>query len=255
MRVHANVFLPGHTALDGSDAGAAGNADLRLDQIDPRHTFGDGVLHLNPRIDFDEIKFAAVGILQELDRPGRPVGNRPADLERRLAQVGALRVAQKRRGRALDDLLITALYRAVALVQVHQVAVGVAHDLHFHMTRAADQLLEIHLVLAEGSLGFAPGRSHRFDEFAIVLDDAHAAAAPAPAGLEHDGKPDGVRHGEHFGFIGRQWRCGRHHRHACAGGQVACLHLVAEPAHGFRKRSHEYDARSRAGFGEFRTLG
>ena len=93
MGVDANVLLPRHAALRGADPRAGGDADLRLDQVDPGHALGDGVLDLDARIDLDEIELAGVGILQELDRAGGAVADRAADLERRLAQLGALRIA------------------------------------------------------------------------------------------------------------------------------------------------------------------
>ena len=92
MGVDANIFLLRHPALRGPDPRTGGDADLRLDQIDPGHAFGDGVLDLNARIDFDEIEFAGVGILQKFDRAGGAIGDRAADFERRLAQIAPLHV-------------------------------------------------------------------------------------------------------------------------------------------------------------------
>ena len=144
---------------------ARGDADLRLDQIDAGDALGDRVLDLNARIDLDEIELAGVGILQELDGARRAIAHRAADLERRLAQLGALRIRQEGGRRAFHHLLIAALHGAVAFVQMHQIAVGIAQDLHFHMTRAPDQLLEINLILAESRFGLAPRGRHRLDEF------------------------------------------------------------------------------------------
>ena len=77
--------------------------------------------------------------------------------ERGLAEGGALGVVEIGRGRALDHLLMAALDRAVALEQMDEIAVGVAEDLHLDVARAAHQLLQIDLVLAEGGLGLALG--------------------------------------------------------------------------------------------------
>ncbi len=163
---------------------------MRLDQIDAGHALGDGVFDLDARIDLDEIELAGVGILQELDGSRRAVADRAADLERRLAQLASLRIGEKRRRSAFHHLLIAPLHGAIALVQMHQIAVRVAQDLHFHVARAADQLLEINLVLAESRLGLAPRGGHGFDEIVVVFDDAHAAAAAAPTRFEHDRKTD-----------------------------------------------------------------
>ena len=66
-----------------------GDQDLRLDDVDAGDLFGDGVLDLNARIDFDEVELVRVAIDQELDRAGVLVVDRPADRERRFAQCAA----------------------------------------------------------------------------------------------------------------------------------------------------------------------
>src|SRR6202012_5059949 len=139
-----------------ADALAIGDPDLGLHQIDAGGALGDGVLDLNARIDLDEIELAAVSVLQKLDRAGVAVARRPSDAQRRRAQLGALRLAQEYRRRALHHLLITSLYGAIALEQVHQVAVSVAQDLPLQMTRAPHQPLEVDLVVAERGPGLAP---------------------------------------------------------------------------------------------------
>ena len=49
-----------------------------------------------------------------------------------------------------------ALQRAIAIADVHDVAVRIGHDLHFDVTRAWDHLLDVHLRIAERALGLAP---------------------------------------------------------------------------------------------------
>ena len=61
----------------------------------------------------------------------------------------------------------------------------VAQELDLDVARAADQLLEIDLVLAEGGLGLAPGGVHGVQQLLLAVDRPHAAAAAAPGGLEH----------------------------------------------------------------------
>ena len=73
-----------------------------------------------------------------------------------------------------------ALDGAVALEQVDEIAVGVAQELDLDVARAAHQLLQIDLVLAERRLGFASCRGHRLDELLLALDRPHAAPAAAP---------------------------------------------------------------------------
>ena len=131
----------------------------------------------------------------------------------------------------------------------------VAEDLHFDVPRLANQLLEVHLVVAEAGLGLAARHGQQLCQLRIVLDDAHAAAATAPARLEH-------HRVAHFGrlllagfHVGRQRRCGRHHRHQRLRSQVARGHLVAQRAHDLGRGPHEDDAFAIAGFHELGVLG
>ena len=60
-------------------------------------------------------------------------------------------------GRDLDHFLVAALHRAVALIEVEDVAVAVAEDLHFDVLGAPDVALEEHGVVAESRGGLALG--------------------------------------------------------------------------------------------------
>ncbi len=60
------------------------------------------------------------------------------------------------RRRDLDDLLVPALNRAVALVKMHQVAVLVAQNLDLDVLGLADELLDEDVGHAEGRAGLAP---------------------------------------------------------------------------------------------------
>jgi hypothetical protein len=91
---------------------------------------------------------------------------------------------------------------------------AVAEHLHFDMAGAAHQLFEIDLVLAEGGLRLAPRHRHRFRSCASSLHHPHAAAAAAPAGLEHHGIADLARQAPTLSMSVRQRRRRRHHRHA-----------------------------------------
>ena len=203
-----------HAARVFADLRAVGDADLRLHEVDAGHGLGDRVLHLDARIHFDEIELAGLGVLQEFDRAGVAVIDRAADLQRVAAELIALRVGQERRRRALHHLLVAPLHGAVALEQMHEVAVRVAEDLHFDVPRLAHQLLEIHLVVAEAGLGLAARHRQQLGELRIAFDDAHAAAAAAPARLQHHRVADFGRLLLAGFDVGRQRRRRRHHRHA-----------------------------------------
>ena len=54
------------------------------------------------------------------------------------------------RGRFLDHLLMAALQRAIALEQMHGVAVIVGEHLHLDVARPRDIFLDQHAIVAEG---------------------------------------------------------------------------------------------------------
>ncbi len=151
MAEQADVLLRWHARfLHGADAPALGNAQLRLDDVDAGYFLGDGVLHLDARIDLDEEEIAAVGIQQELHRAGVLVAGMAHQLQRLGADGGALLLVEVGGGGALHHLLVPPLHGAVALEQVHEVAVRIAEDLHLHVACPLDELLQVDLVVAEG---------------------------------------------------------------------------------------------------------
>ena len=214
VRRQVNVFLRRNAARFFADLRAVRDADLRLDEVDVGHGLGDRVFHLDARVHFDEVELAGFGVLQEFHGAGVAVFHRAADLQRVAAEFVALRIGEERRRRALDHLLIATLHGAVALVEVHEVAVQVTQNLDFDVARTAHQLFEIHLVVAESRLGFAARHGQQLRQLRIAFDDAHAAATAAPARLEHHRVADlrGLLLGR-FDVLGQRRRR-RHDRHA-----------------------------------------
>ena len=164
MAGDADVRLRRHAAGRRPDCGTFRDADLRLDDVDAGDHFGHRVLDLDARIDFDEIELAGVCVLQELDGAGIEVPDGAPDAQAEFAEFKPLRFVEENGRRALDDLLVATLHRAVALVEVHQVAVLVAEDLHFDVARAPHQLLEVDLVVAEGGFRLTPCRGDHLDQ-------------------------------------------------------------------------------------------
>ena len=180
VAVQPDVGLRRNAGLGRADGETVEDVDLRLDDVDAGHLLGDGVLDLDARIDLDEVEIAGVGILQEFDGAGSDVAGGARDVQRVAAEFVALRRVEVGRRRALHDLLVAALDRAIALEEMHGVAVAVAEDLHLDMTCAFDQLFEIDLVLAEGGFCLALALGDLAGEIGFGTDGAHAAAAAAP---------------------------------------------------------------------------
>src|SRR4029079_12056679 len=102
-------------------------------------------------------------------------------LAHRLAHFGA----NEGRRRLLDDLLVAALNRAFALVQVENVPVLVAEHLNLDVAWRLDELLDEDAVVAEAVEALA---LHRLEALANVLfgpGESHALAAAAGRGLHH----------------------------------------------------------------------
>ena len=238
-----------------ANACAFRDADLRLHDVDARHLLGDGVLDLHARVDLDEVELAGIGVHQELDRAGVGVVDRTGQLQRRVAQPRTLFIGQIRRGRALHHLLVASLHRAVALEQVHHVAVQVAQHLDLDVMRTAHQLLQVHLVIAEGRLRLAPRHRQLHAQVFRRLDGTHAATAAAPAGLQHQRVANGSRQLQAFFDIVGQRISGWHHRHPGCHGRLTRRHLVAQPGHHLGRGPDEGNARRGAGTRQLGILG
>ena len=134
------------------------DADLRHHEVDVRDLLGDGVLDLDARVHLDEHVLAgalALRVEEELDGAGVDVADRLRERDGVAVQGRAHVVGEVRRGRDLDDLLVAALHRAVALEQVHRLARGIRQHLHLDVARAEHRLLEEHRRVAEGAVGLA----------------------------------------------------------------------------------------------------
>src|SRR5439155_16050947 len=100
------------------------------------------VLHLDARVDFDEVELARVDIEEKLDRPRVDVPRLARQPQRRVADLLPDLPRQIDAGRDLDDLLMPPLNRAVALPQVHDVPVRVPEDLRLDVLGLADEAFD-----------------------------------------------------------------------------------------------------------------
>ena len=135
-----------------SQRGAGRDADLLAHDVDAGDRFGDRMLDLQAGVHLDEIEVAV--FVQEFDGAGAQIaelgerrGDDAADLVALLRVEGGLT-------RFFPHLLVAALQRAVALAQMHDLAVGVGQDLHFDVARLLEIFLHIDGVVAERGLGF-----------------------------------------------------------------------------------------------------
>ena len=174
---------------------AGRDADHLLDEIDAGHQLGHRMLDLQPRVHLQEIE-AAVLPGDEFDRAGAVVADRLGERDRLLAHPGPrLRVEQRAR-RFLDDLLVAALDRALALAEMDHVAVLVAQDLDFDVARIGDEFLDEDAIVAEARFRLRARARKTFGDLAPAEGDAHALAAAAGGGLDHHRVADLVGDGD-----------------------------------------------------------
>ena len=128
-----------------------------------------------------------VGVDHELDRAGAAIALLGGERDRGRAHGAPGLFGQLGRRRLLDDLLIAALDRAVALEQVHGAAVAEAEHLDLDVARLGDEALEVDGAVAERALGHLLGRLDHAAQLLGLVDPLHADAAAAAAALTRSG--------------------------------------------------------------------
>ena len=92
--------------------------------------------------------------------------------------------------RNLYYLLMTALYTAVALMQMQNVPVLIAQNLDFNVLGARDVTLQKDGIVSECSSSLCASLPCQRFEILGVANDAHASAAPAERSLNNEREPD-----------------------------------------------------------------
>jgi hypothetical protein len=126
-----------------------GDSQLSLDHVDARHHLAYRVLHLQTRVHLQEEQGAVVCPTQELDGPGARVAEGTRCIHGQLSQVLGLVAIERGAGALLDQLLVFALDRALALAQVHGRAERIDQELHLHVPAAGEIALEVERAVTE----------------------------------------------------------------------------------------------------------
>jgi hypothetical protein len=228
---------------------------LQLDEVEPGDELRDGVLDLQPGVHLQEVEgrllvIEGVAGDEELDRAGTFVADGRGGAHRGLAHPCAQPLVDGGGRALLDDLLVPALDRALALEQVDDVAVLVAEDLDLHVPGSADQPFEDDPVVTERSRGLPPGGGERVGERGQVGDRAHPLAAAARDGLDEQREPDVARGGEQCPVVEVRVVDPWHDRDAFRGESLLGGRLVAHQPDHLRCRADEGEPRGRDGRGE-----
>ena len=208
------------------------------------------MLDLDARVHFDEEPVVLIHVVEELDGAGVVVADSCGELHSGIAEFLADLWIEVHRGRDFDDFLVAALDGAIALVEVDDVAVLVAEDLHLDVLGALDVALQENGRVAEGVLRLGAGFREEAGELGGFFDHAHAAPAAAEGCLDDEREADFVRDGQ------RDIRIGDRLLGAGQGGDVELVGeragggLVAHVFQKLRRGPDENDALTRAGAGE-----
>ena len=201
------------------------------------------MLDLDPRIDLDEIELVVFGIEQEFDGPRILIADRLADLDRRLTDLIAnLRVEERSRC-DLDHFLMPPLDRTVSLEQMDQVAMLVAEQLHFDVTRLRNEFLDEDVGGAERGHRLALSRLEQTGEILGLEHHAHAASAATVGRFENDRITERLRQLLPVGDIGNRFRAASQDRHSRRPSQLACGDLVAKLLQNLDRRPDELNPR------------
>ena len=214
------------------------------------------MLDLEAGVHLEEEEFAGAVVEQELDRAGVAVAAAQRGGGRRVAEPRPQVRVDRDRGRLLEELLVAALHRALALAEGARVAVRVGHHLHLDVAGRRDVALEEDGGVAERRRRLGAGELHRAVEVVDGLDDADPAPAAAAGGLHHEREADALG----LGVCGREVGCvdvvgAGDDRHAGIGHQPPRRDLVAHRLHRGRGRANERDAVGVARLGEGGVLG
>ena len=229
------------------------DAELGRHQVEPGHLLGHRMLHLQARVHLEEVELVALD--DELHGPRVHVAHRAGPRHRGLGEPGLQGRGQVGRGALLDQLLVPALDRALALVEMHHAAARVAEDLDLDVARRLEEALHEQGARAEGGLGASLGGREGGGQARLVLDPHHADAAAARRRLDHHRIADPAR--DLPGGLDRVHGpvAARHHRHARARHEPARADLVAHLLDHPPRRPDEDQPGRLAGLGEAPVLG
>ena len=169
---------------------AAGDAQLPFDQIDPGDRLGHRMLDLQPRVHLHEIEIAVA------HRAGTRPCRRPHSRSLARGDRGGAHAARAMRRRPparrfLDQLLVAALHRAVALAEMDHIAVPVGEHLHLDVARARRSRAPGSAAARRKRAAPPIARCERGGELAAACATSRMPRPPPPADrLDHQRKAD-----------------------------------------------------------------
>ncbi len=226
---------------------------LRAHEVNTGHFFGHRMLHLNARIHFDK-KDIFFFVYQKLNRARVAVIHRPCQAQGVIVQFVFRRITQGQTRRNFHHFLKTALHRAVALVQVNDVAIFIAQNLHLDVLRLLDKLLQKHRVIAKSRTRLSPRLFVFALQVLLLAHDAHATTTTTGSRFDNDGKTDALGFPQRSFCVGQRLPAVFNQRHIQAFRQNFRRHFIAQALHGFCCRTDKNDTFLKAAAGKFYIL-
>ena len=189
------MAAPRYLVLAQRQRPACGHLQLPVHQIQACDGLGHWVLHLQAGVHLHEIKAQIAvgrGLSDEFHRARAHIAHRLGGSDGGRAHLGPTLVAQARRRRLFQHLLMSALHRAVTLEQMHALPVLVSEDLNLDVAGARDVALDQHMVVAKAGASLALASRQGRREVFRAFHPAHAFAAATGARLDEHRVAHGI---------------------------------------------------------------
>src|SRR6202158_5126960 len=150
-----------------------------LHQVDAGHFFSYAMLHLQARVDLEKIEIPGGVVVDKLDGARRLVTYRLAELNRGLQKPLPDSAVESRGGVFFNDLLVPALYRAIALAKSGYRAAAIAEDLNLNVPSLGNESFQVQSAASKVRLAQARDRIESLVEFRRRSTHADADATAA----------------------------------------------------------------------------
>ena len=131
------------------------------------------MLDLQACIHFNKIEL--VVLVKKLDCANTAIAHTNHRIGNDFTDFGTRRFIQDSRRCFFQNLLVATLQRAIALAQMHGMAVCVTGHLNFNMARLFEVFLNIYRIIAKRGLGFGARCGEGFGQIIFSAGDFHAA--------------------------------------------------------------------------------
>ena len=177
------------------------------------------MLNLHPGVHLNKVK--RVVFEQELKRARAAIPHVEAGTHTGISNLVAQGIIDTRGWRLLDDFLVAALQRAVAITEMNRIALPVRQYLDFDVARPLQEFLHVHDRRAKGRLGLGLCHLYRGEQHLFVVHHPHAATTAAGSRLHNHRETDFSRDPNHLvRIVGERTFRARYRRH------TGTLHLL-----------------------------